>query len=409
LSEEFTFHHLQTDDDIAQFLGLMREVFGQTSRVDIMVKKWIDHHPTMALNDFFVIKHHSKIVACLNLFPSKWTIGGIPLKVAELACVATLPDYRHRGLQRRLMSEYHKQLTEQTYDLSAIEGIPYYYRQFGYEYALPLGELTTIKLDKVPDFESSHSIRPFESKDVSKAIRLLAENQQKYYVCCIRDEAIWKMQQETEMIAEHKFEGYVVEEKGEIIAYFRIYDNPENKELILREITDVDNLAARSVLRFLRDIGRQRKLETLVAVASHREPFAQHMVVTGEAKQEPPYAWQICITDYARLLQKMKPLFERRLASSTYRDLTEKVSFNFYRYTVQMTVENGVVTQVQRLETNEDRMIRFNPLVFRQLLLGHRSREELEAIYPDCLVRPSHKHLVDVLFPKLPSYIHTDY
>lgn len=165
--EDFTFHHLETDDDVEQHLELMRGIFGQNSHIDLQVKKWIDHHPTMTLKDFLVIKHRGKIVASLNIVPSRWSIGGIELKVSELGCVATLPDYRHQRLQQRLHDEYHKQLLEQGYDLSAIEGIPYFYRQFGYEYALPLLERTTISLDKVPEYKINHKIRSFSSCDLS--------------------------------------------------------------------------------------------------------------------------------------------------------------------------------------------------------------------------------------------------
>jgi hypothetical protein len=110
-----------------------------------------------------------------------------------------------------------------------------------------------------------------------------------------------------------------------------------------------------------------------------------------------------------KIFQKIKPLLERRLAESIYCHLTEKLNFNFRRYTVQIIVENGVISDIRKLDSNEDRTIGLNPLVFTQLLLGHRSREELEAAYPDFGIHPSHKHLIDVLFPKLPSYIHSTY
>ena len=217
--EEFTFQHLETDEDVAQHLELMRSVF-EHERADLLVEKWISHHPWMSLKDFFVIKHRGKIVAALNLIPSMWSIGGIPLKTAELACVATLPGYRHQGLQRRLMSEYHKQLSEQGYDISAIEGIPFYYRQFGYEYALPLNEQTKIKLDQVPDYESKHVIHPLASKDVPTAMNLLSQAAQKFYVRNTLDKDMWKMRMETRMLAEYKFEIYAVEEDGKVTAYF---------------------------------------------------------------------------------------------------------------------------------------------------------------------------------------------
>jgi len=408
--DDFVFCHLKTEEDIEQYLELTRIVFRPEEDVDVFVRNLIDYHPTMTLSDHFVIKHRGKIVSCLNLIPVKWSIGGVPLKVAEMGNVATLPEYRHRGLIRRLVAEFHKRVADKGYDLSVIAGIPYFYRQFGYEYAIPIDEETRIKIDQIPDYEPKHNIRPFNDEDIPKAMQLLKQTQQKFYVHSIRDEKIWRMQQKTLMASDPpRFEGYAVEGNEDIVAYFRIVDKPKDKELVLREVTDTDQLTARSILRFLKDTGKKRGHETLATMASHHDSFTEHIVSVGGMKQIPSYAWQIRVTDYVKIFKKMKPLFEKRLATSTYWHLIEKLYFNFRHYTVQMTVEDGKIIDVQRLETNEDRTIGLNPLVFTQLLLGHRSRQELEAIYPDFRIRPSHKHLIDVLFPKLPSYIHAVY
>jgi len=407
--DDFTFHHIETDEDIEQNLELMRKAFGLDERVDILVKKFIDYYPRMTLQNFFVIKYRGKIVASLNLIPEKWSIGGIPLKVAEMAFAATLAEYRHRGLIRRLVNEFHKHVTNHEYDLSVIEGIPYFYRQFGYEYAIPIDEQTRIRLDQIPDYEYKHEVRPFTDRDIPKAMQLLKQTQQKFYVHSICDKQIWKMRQETGIAKECRFEGYAVEEDGEMIAYIRIGEKPKDKLLMLREITDTDQPTAQTILRFLKDTGKQRGLETLSAYMSYHEPFIEHLVVIGAVKQIPPYEWQIRVMDYVKMFKKMKSLFEKRLGASTYKHLTEKLNFNFCRYTVQMTVENGKITDIQRQEDSKDRTMVLNPLVFTQLLLGHRSRDELEMIYPDFRIHPSHKYLVDVLFPKLPSYIHATY
>lgn len=406
---EFTFQHLETADDIEQNLELMQKVFGQNSGVDSLVKKLIDHHPTMTLNDFFVIKHHGKIVASLNLTPVKWSIGGVLLKVAELGCVATLSEYRNLGLQRRLVNEFHRQAEEQEYDLCAIEGIPYFYRQFGYEYAIPLNEETRIRFDQIPDYESNLDIRPFTEKDIPKAMQLLPQIQRKFYIHTIRDEQIWKMQQQTGLISESKFDSFIVEKDGNMLAYLRISDKPENKELVLREVADTDYYTGKAILKFLKDIGKQRGFETLIANISYLDFLSEQLVTLGAIQRIPPYAWQIRIIDYVKIFKRMKTLFEKRLATSPYCHLTEKLNFNFRRYAVEVSVEDGAITNIQRLESSEDRIIGLNPLVFTQLLLGHRSRNELEMIYPDFGIRQSHKHLIDVLFPKLPSHIHSAY
>ncbi len=408
MSDEFSYQHLETDDDVAQHLDLMRSVFGKDSRVDLMIRKWIDHHSRTTLRDFFVIKCEGQVTAALNLFPLEWSIGGVPLKVTELSCVATLPQFRRRGMQRRLMKEYHARIAADEYDLSVIEGIPYYYRQFGYEYALPLDEETKVAVDKIPEYEISGDIRPSVESDIPEIKRLFARDQEKFYVHSIRSDEAWKMQEETRMMAAQDFTAYVVEEKDRVTAYFRASENKDNKELCLREVSDVDQSTAESILRFLKDLGTKKACETLTSKVSYLEPFTKALMATGNAEQSPPYAWQIRVLDYARTLAKMKKLFEERLSKSSVSNLTEKLNLNLYRQAVQISFENGKVRSIETLDSSEDREIRFNPSVFVQLMLGYRSREELEAVYSDCIVRPGKKALVDILFPKMPSFIHTD-
>ena len=406
--EDFTFQHLETDEDIEQNIDIQRKVFGPGSGVDLLVKKLIYNHPRMTLKNHFVIKHHGKIVATLNLIPSEWSIGGILLKVAEMGNVATLPEYRNRGLIRTLVNEYHKEVVNQGYDLSVIEGIPYFYRQFGYEYAIPLDEEIVIPLERLPRQEPIPEIRPFTDKKIPKAMKLLAETQSKFYVHSVRDEQIWKMQQETGLTDGHVFEGYAVEENGEMTAYFRLSRKPEQKQLVLREASDTDRRTIETVLSFIKEVGQKNGFETLLVRTSCCDPLTRHLVALG-AEQRTPYAWQIRVTDYASMFRKMKPLFEERLATSSFHNLTERLNFNFRRYVIQTSIENGVIPEIQRLETGESCPIGLNPLVFTQLLLGHRNGHELEMNYPDFHVQDTHKQLVGVLFPKLPSYIHDAY
>ena len=407
--DDFTFHHLETPEDIEENLEIMRKVFGSNTGVDLFVKKLIYKNPRMKLENYFVIKHRGKMVATLNLIPMEWKIDGVSLKVAEMGCVATLESYRCQGLMRKLINEYHKAIADQWYDLSAIEGIPYFYRQFGYEYTLPLDEETKISLEKLPQCTSEHVIRPFTDKDIPKAINLLSQAQEKFYVRSVRDEQAWRMQQETRMASEYGFEPYAVEKDGEMTAYFRISHKTQSKELVLREISDTDYSTNNAVLGFIKGIGRKSGHETLVARTSYCDPLTRILVTLGAEQRIPPYAWQIKVTDYVNLLQKMKPILEARIKSSEYRGLNEKINFNLWRYVVQIVFENGEIASVQKLNIVEEYTVGANPLVLMKLLLGYRSRQELESCYPDFYVRAKYKQLINVLFPQLPSYIHSAY
>jgi predicted acetyltransferase len=399
---------LEKKEEIEDYLKLVRRIWNQEAGVDTLAKKLIDYHPKMTLRNIYVIKDKGEMVSTLNLIPVTWQIGGIPLKVAEMGHVGTLPEYRGRGLIQRLVGEFHKDVKRQGYDLAVIEGIPYFYRQFGYEYSIPLLEETRISLDQIPKYETKVNIRRFNEKDVPSAIDLLERAQSKFHVRSVRSKSVWMAQHKTSIASDPEpFEAYVAEERRRLIAYFRIRKMPEEKELLLTEISAVDQIAAEAILNFLKDYGIRKNLATLSANISYEEPFSKFLVCLGGIRRVPPYAWQIRITDYVKIFRKLKHLMEKRLSNSPYHSLTEILNFNFRMFTIQVTVKKGRIMDVQKFQTGERSPIGLNPIAFIQLLTGYRNREELEATCPDIRIASSHRYLIDILFPKLPSYIHS--
>ncbi|HAZ27685.1 TPA: hypothetical protein DCY67_03570 [Candidatus Acetothermia bacterium] len=62
----------------------------------------------------------------------------VEILAAELGLVGTLDEWRGRGLQRRMVAYFRERMAERGAVLSIIQGIPGFYRQFGYVYAIPL-------------------------------------------------------------------------------------------------------------------------------------------------------------------------------------------------------------------------------------------------------------------------------
>src|SRR5207248_10437926 len=73
-----------------------------------------------------------------------------------LPILATAPGYRNRGLIRAVLAMVHARGDGEGRPLSAITGIPYFYRQFGYEYVLDLGGGRTRGDRKSTRLNSSH-------------------------------------------------------------------------------------------------------------------------------------------------------------------------------------------------------------------------------------------------------------
>ncbi|HRE29529.1 MAG TPA: GNAT family N-acetyltransferase, partial [Anaerolineales bacterium] len=79
-----------------------------------------------------------QIVSTTCLIPQTWTYAGVPFEVGRPELVGTLPEYRNRGLVRRQFEVVHQWCVERGQLVQAITGIPWYYRQFGYEMTVNL-------------------------------------------------------------------------------------------------------------------------------------------------------------------------------------------------------------------------------------------------------------------------------
>src|ERR1051326_4543532 len=99
-------------------------------------------HPMMGQGDYGLIvdtnKKGNPIVACTALFRHTWTYEGIPFSVGRPEMVGTDDSYRNRGLIRALFEMVHERSEAEGDLVQGITGIPYFYRQFGYEFALDL-------------------------------------------------------------------------------------------------------------------------------------------------------------------------------------------------------------------------------------------------------------------------------
>ena len=79
-----------------------------------------------------------RIVSSVLLIPQDWSYGGVVVPVGQPELVGTAPAYRRRGLIREQFADIHRR-SEALGDLwQVIGGIPWYYRQLGYAYALDL-------------------------------------------------------------------------------------------------------------------------------------------------------------------------------------------------------------------------------------------------------------------------------
>jgi hypothetical protein len=85
------------------------------------------------------------------------------------------------------------------------------------------------------------------------------------------------------------------------------------------------------------------------------------------------------------------------------------LKISFYRGGLRLVFEGGRLAEAadwQAPPTNEEwDGAGFPPLVFLQLLFGHRSLEELGYAFPDCRADEEPTLLLNALFPKRTSWV----
>jgi hypothetical protein len=125
------------------------------------------------------------------------------------------------------------------------------------------------------------------------------------------------------------------------------------------------------------------------------------------------------VPDVAALLRRLRPVLERRLAASPVSGHTGELKIGFYRGGVRLVLAGGTVTGVEPwsspldltgqelgLPTADPRRADalLPDLTFLHLLFGARTARELEATFPDAIVRTGAAlALLDALFPRRPS------
>lgn len=403
MADEYRFQHPETSGDYEQLYDVMRRSFPEEDVASI-VKRFSEHHPEMTSRDYFMVKQGDEAVAGLVLIPQRWSIDGVEFKVAEMGCVGTVPEHRRKGTQWILNDAFDEYAKSKGYDMCVLAGIPYFYRQFGYQYAVELDYHTTIEAEKLPK-ESCLVSRTFKEYDISDAQHLLEQLQRNYLVHSIRTTEIWQMQQETSTYGAEPFKATAFLDGEKLIGYYRWWS--EEDVFTVKELATSDERYIEEIAGCIRKKAEKQGCNKIKTKLSHEDAFSKYLIKLG-AEKNKPYGWQIKLLDPRGFLEKLGPALEKRLAESEFKGLTKELRMNFWKYAISLEFKEGKLVSIKQV-SEAKRVLGMNPYASIQLFLGFRSREALEYAYPDFYIRGGNEGLIDVLFPRKPGYIHYCY
>ncbi len=434
-----------TADDIEGLAQLTGMVFrnGPQEPLSQFLADMISHlmsgtHPLMGPGDYALVedtgRQDHRIVACTCLFRQTWAYEGIPFRIGRPEIVATDPEYRNRGLIREIFGLVHARSAAEGHLVQAITGIPYYYRQFGYEYALDLDNRVYVPTALIPPatvgIAEPYTLRDASTEDIPFINALYDRQRTGSIVSTPIDESWWRYQiaswektREGAASPSKKNDGYwhiqVIVDAGKTVQGYVI--TPVARWSNSIPVFDLEIMPGvnwqpvlPSMLRILYRQGLEmptyygaQPVSRIAFCMGQGHPVYKLLEPKLAPMQQAPYAWYVRVPDLPAFLRQIAPALEKRLAQSFMAGYSGDVTLDFYRGGMRMVFEQGRLATVEnwRKPVWEGKEVAgFPPLVFLQLLFGYRSLSELRHAFPDVWANDEVVPLLNILFPARPSW-----
>jgi hypothetical protein len=417
-------------DEIATFNGWVHTPHGATEP-DLGTSAWTldlfkGNHPTIRAEDFLVVEDMSTgtIVSTMSWISQVWNYSGVPFKVGRPELVGTDPAYRNRGLVRAQFEEVHRWSAERGELAQAITGLRYYYRQFGYEMTLALqaGRLGyRVHVPRLAEGEEEQfNFVPASEEDIPFISGLYERAAQRYLVSVARDPAMWnyELSGRREQSVYHCRLLVIRRSGGEAVGFLahpsRMW-GPTFPVQMYELLPGVSwNDVTPAVLRYAARTGEAYARE------GNGPEFGAYFLALGTGhpvyeaihshlpRKPEPYTYYMRVPDLPAFLRHVAPALNRRLEQSPAAGYTGDLKLNFYRAAHRITFEQGALVDAAQYtpEHQEDGDAFFPDKTFLHLLFGHRTLEEVEYMFADCLVRSDrHRLLLKALFPRGDSFV----
>ncbi|MEW2381976.1 GNAT family N-acetyltransferase [Micromonospora sp. NPDC047707] len=387
-------------------------------------------HPSVVPDDFLVAEDSvtGRPVASLVGLRQDWHLAGVRLPVAQIELVGTAPQHRGNRLTERLFAALHQRNAVDGVPVQIVEGIPYFYRRLGYEYALANDGAPTMPATALPAAEPDRSngtggltVRPAAVADADELAEIDQRVADGNALVCPRDAAVWRYEIAGRRPADIARREVAVLVHGTDVRGYLVHGARLSAagELIVvaaacRRPADWPQ-AATAMHAHLGQVGQQYE-------ASAGQPFAAVRPLLDPehplARLGPPGAsrrprgWYVRTGDPANLLARLQPLLRARWHAADLRWPEPALTIDTYGRAARLEFTDGDLTAVTAIHgaaspsTDPQTHAAIPPGALLQLALGHRTLPEVLDIWPDCLLRDRlTEHLLTTAFPRVPVWV----
>ncbi|GAA2255816.1 hypothetical protein GCM10010232_51570 [Streptomyces amakusaensis] len=347
-----------------------------------------------------VVVDGDRVVSTATLLDEEVRVGGVRLPAGQVELVATDRAYEGRGLVRSLMRWAHDRSAARGHVMQAMIGIPYFYRLFGYEYAIDIPR--ALSATAPPPGAGNPVLRAARPADLPAVAALQNAAQSRFDVAMPHSEPCLRW-----LTAHDASTTWVLEEAGEIIATGRT--TPPDGQLLLAEAAARDESAARALLRAVAELSPDSRVRVVhragTVTAAAWQEFLEHEP-RGQAEQ-----YYVRIPDVPVLLDRLRPLLWERLTGAeagaeastgtdrTGRDIVISTFGAHHRIPVLADGLGEIVTGGPMQSPGTVGGLAVAPDQLPALLFGPHGIEGLSRLRPD--VYAGDEELFRALFPPL--------
>jgi GNAT superfamily N-acetyltransferase len=371
-------------------------------------------HPTVTPDDFVLIEDQSSgvIAASLALIVQTWLIEGVPIRVGQVEFVGTAAECRGRGLASMGMKWFEQRAREKGCLLGCVQGVPTLYQKLGYHFAVDLKGGVRLGVDQVPLSIAEHKVQalPLVENEYAAAVALHTAT---LGFLAVRSEMtlpLCRYQEQQSEESEHAYETFGLKSEGQLVGYLRFRRFSRLNALVLRECAFASYPALVRGLAWTAELARERGFSSMVLQLPMGHPAIQ-IAQTWGTQVISPFAWQVRVFDWAAFLRLVAPVLEQRLMMSALHDLTGELIIHLADENISwcLQFEKGRLASVGRAESQAIWHLKLTQPTLTALVLGYRSRSDLEHVYLETQCEPSSRYMTDVLFPRRESFVYEAY
>ncbi|MBV6509593.1 MAG: hypothetical protein JJLCMIEE_02687 [Acidimicrobiales bacterium] len=344
------------------------------------------------------------IVSTCALLSHRLRLGCVVLPVGRLEYVATAPPHRRNGLIRSQFRIHHRASARRGDLATFVSGIPYFYRRFGYGYAMDYPSLHSLDavLAATGSPRSAWSVRELRRPDLDVVRRLHESATANADIAEVRDDRTWEDQVHGETPYAQTF--LVAERAGRIGGYARLAAT-DDSEFVLAQATALDADCFGAILAHAEAVSGSQE----VLVAGSPCPVVGPILARlPQAHLHLPLYGRIA--DPLRLLERLRPELDRRLQHARSAPPDDGLDISLYATGLRLHFAGRRIEAIEATSANEypaPQEVAISPDNLPALVFGRFDPTELARRVDDVQLG-RHADLMGILFPRLCNAVFGD-